>query len=94
MLVSLIGKEFPVADKVWPEVNIFQQMINGYGLKDTWVTVITLDDWEVSSVAMACCLSFFAITDSLFCRLRCRQSLTVLKSLTPATSWTPSTRSR
>ena len=44
VLASLIWKEFPVADKVWPEINKFRQMINGYGLKDTWVTVITLED--------------------------------------------------
>jgi hypothetical protein len=61
VLASLIGKEFPVADKVWPEINNFQQMINGYGLKDTWVTVIILEDREVRNNAMAFCLSFLLL---------------------------------
>ena len=58
MLASLLGKEFPIADEVWPEINIFQQMIYGYGLKDTWVTVVSPEDREVSNVVMAFCLSF------------------------------------
>ena len=33
-LELLIGKDFPVADKVWPEVNQFHQMIDGYGIND------------------------------------------------------------
>ena len=78
MLASLIGKEFPVADEVWPEIYVFHQMIDGYGLKDTWVTMVSPEDQEVSNVAMAFLLVFFAITDSLFGRLYCRQSLTVL----------------
>ena len=61
VLASLIGKEFPVADKVWPEINKFQQMINGYGLKDTWVTMIALEDQEVRNVVMAFCLSFLLL---------------------------------
>ena len=59
MLASLLGKEFPIADEVWPEINMFQQMIYGYGLKDTWVTVVSPEDWEVINVAMEICLSFF-----------------------------------
>ena len=78
VLAALIGKDFPVADDVWPEVNQFHRMIDDCGLKDTWVTMVSPEDQEVSNVDMAFCLSFFALTDSLFGRLYCRQSLTVL----------------
>ena len=57
-LVLLIGKDFPVADEVWPEVNKFHQLIDGCKLNDTWVTVITPDEREVSDFALAFCLSF------------------------------------
>ena len=61
VLAVLIGKDCPVANDVWPEVNRFHQMIDGYGVKDTWVTVITPEDREVSNVAMAFCLSFLLL---------------------------------
>ena len=60
-LVLLIRKEFPVADTVWPEVNQFHRMIDGYGLKDTWVTMVTPEDREVSIFALAFCLSFLRL---------------------------------
>ncbi len=58
VLAALIGKKFPVADEVWQEMNVFNQMIDRYGLMDTWVTKITPDDREVSDVALVFCFSF------------------------------------
>ena len=77
-LALLIGKDFPVADEIWPEVNQFHRMIDGYKLNDTWVTMVTPDEREVSNFALAFFLSFFVITESLFGRLYCRPSSTVL----------------
>ena len=57
-LALLIGKDFPVADDVWPVVNQFHRLIDGYKLNDTWVTVITLDEREVSIFAFAFVLFF------------------------------------
>ena len=57
-LALLIGKDFPIAEEVWPEVNQFHRMIDGYGLNDTWVTMVTPEDREVSNFALAFCLSF------------------------------------
>jgi hypothetical protein len=61
VLAALIGKDFPVANDVWPEVNQFHRMIDGYGLKDTWVTMVTPEDQEVSNFALAFCLSFLLL---------------------------------
>ena len=61
VLARLIGKEFPVADQVWPEINVFHRMIDGYGMADTWVTMVSLEDREVSNVAKAFCLSFLLL---------------------------------
>ena len=58
VLARLIEKEFPVADQVWPEINIFHRMIDGYGMADTWVTMVSPEDREVSHVAKAFWLSF------------------------------------
>ena len=74
----LIGRDFPVVGNVLPVVDQFNRMIGDYGLKDTWVIMITPEDREVSNFAMAFLLVFFAITDSLFGRSYCRQLLTVL----------------
>ena len=48
VLAALIGNKFPVADKVWPEVYVFNWMIDGYRLSDTWVTTVSPEDREVS----------------------------------------------
>ena len=48
VLAALNGKEFPVANNVWPEINVFNRMIDGYGLTDTWVTMVSPEDREVS----------------------------------------------
>ena len=48
VLAALIGKKFPVADEVWPGINVFNRMIYKYGLMDTWVTMISVVDCEVS----------------------------------------------
>ena len=58
VLAALIGKKFPVADEVWPGINAFNRMIYNNGLMDTWVTMITPDDCEVSDVALVLCFSF------------------------------------
>ena len=87
MLAALIGKDFPVADNIWLEVNQFNWMIDSYGLMETWVTMITPEDREVSNVALAFVLVFFAITNYLFGRLCCRQSLTVSSSRMSTTKW-------
>ena len=58
VLAALIGKDFPVANDVWPDINLFNQMICGVNIEDTWVTMITQDDREVSDVALVCCFSF------------------------------------
>ena len=58
-LALFIGKDFPVASEVWTELNKFHRMIDGYGLNDTWVTMIAPEDQEVSIFALALCLSFF-----------------------------------
>ena len=58
VLAALIGKDFPVADDVWPEIDLFNRMICGFNIKDTWVTMITPDDREVSDVALVFCFSF------------------------------------
>ena len=76
-LALRIGKDYPVAGEVWPELNKFHRMIDGKRLNDTWVTLITPEDRGVECFALAFCLSFFAITDSLFFRLYCRRLLTV-----------------
>ena len=47
-LALLIGNDFPVADKVWPEVNQFHRMIDDYELNDKWVTMIAQEDRELS----------------------------------------------
>ena len=52
-LARLIGREFPVADEVWPEINAFHRMIGGYKLNDTWVTMVTPDEREVSNPMLA-----------------------------------------
>ena len=57
---SLIGRDFTVAGNVLPVVDQFNRMIGDYGLKDTWVTMITPEDREVSNV----CDGIFAC---LFC---------------------------
>ena len=58
VLAALIGKDFPVANDVWPDINRFNQMICGVNIEDTWATMITQDDREVSDVALVCCFSF------------------------------------
>jgi len=52
VLARLIGKEFPVAGQVWPEINIFHRMIDDRGLNDTWVTMVGPEDREVNNVVM------------------------------------------
>ena len=44
VLAALIGKRFPVANDVWPKINVFNRMIDRYGLMDTWVTMVSLED--------------------------------------------------
>ena len=61
VLARLIGKEFPVAGQVWPEINIFHRMIDDRGLNDTWVTMVGPEDREVRNVAMACFLVFLLL---------------------------------
>ena len=56
-LALLIGKDCLVADEVWPEVNRFHRMIDGYKLNNTWVTMITPDEREVGNFALAFFLS-------------------------------------
>ena len=58
VLATLIGKDFPVADDVWPGINQFNQMICGFNIEDTWVTMVTPDDREVSDVALVFCVSY------------------------------------
>ena len=59
VLAALIGKRFPVANDVWPEINVFNRMIDRYGLMDTWVTMVSLEDREVSDdVPLVFCFSF------------------------------------
>ena len=57
----LLGKIFPILEEVWPEVNQFHWMIDGYGLNNTWVTMVTLEDQGVSNFALAFCLSFLLL---------------------------------
>jgi len=52
VLARLIGKDFPVAGQVWPEINIFHRMIDDCGLNDTWVTMVGPEDREVNNVVM------------------------------------------
>ena len=61
LLARLIGKDFPVAGQVWPEINIFHRMIDDHGLNDTWVTMVGPEDREVSHVAMAFFLVFLLL---------------------------------
>jgi hypothetical protein len=70
VLAALIGKDFPVADDVWPEINQFNRMICGFNIEDTWVTMITPDDREVSDVALY--LLFFSLSLMPYVRLYCR----------------------
>ena len=70
VLAALIGKDFPVADDVWPEINQFNRMICGFNIEDTWVTMITPDDREVSDVALVFCFSFTSLMP--YVRLYCR----------------------
>ena len=61
VLAALIGKKFPVAEEVWPGINAFNRMIYDDGLMDTWVTMIGVDDREVSGnvplvLCFSCCL--------------------------------------
>jgi hypothetical protein len=58
VLAPLVGKKFPVADDVWPVVNQFHRVIDGYKLNYTWVTMITPNEREVSSFAFAFVLFF------------------------------------
>ena len=59
VLAALIGKRFPVADDVWPKINVFNLMIYKYGLMDTWVTMVSVVDREVSgNVPLVLCFSF------------------------------------
>ena len=57
-LALLVGKDFPVAGEVWPEVNRFHQLIDGCKLNDTWVTVVTTDEQDVSKFALCFFVSF------------------------------------
>ena len=57
-LALLIGKDFPIADEVWPEVNWLHWLIDGCKLNDTWVTVITPDERDVSNCALSFLVSF------------------------------------
>ena len=61
VLAALIGKQFPVAEEVWPGINAFNCMIYDDGLMDTWVTMIGVEDREVSGnvplvLCFSCCL--------------------------------------
>ena len=59
VLAALIGKKFPVADEVWPGINVFNRMIDKSRLMDTWVTMISVVDCEVSgNVPLVLCFSF------------------------------------
>ena len=58
VLASLVGNNFPVANDVWPGINRFNRMICELNIEDTWVTMITPDDREVSDVALVFCFSF------------------------------------
>ena len=71
MLAALIGKDFPVADDVWPEINQFNRMICGFNIEDTLVTMITPDDREVNDVAFGILLFFWLLLMPYF-RLYCR----------------------
>ena len=71
VLAALIGKDFPVADDVWPEINQFNRMICGFNIEDTWVTMITPDDREVNDVAFGILLFLWLLLMPYF-RLYCR----------------------
>ena len=58
MLAALVGKDFPVAGELWTEVNRFHRVIDGNELNNTWVTMITPDEREVSDFAFAYFLLF------------------------------------
>ena len=58
VLASLIGKDFPVADDVWPGINRFNRMICEFNIEGTWVTMITPDDRMVSDICIGVLLFF------------------------------------
>ena len=58
MLAAFIGKDFLVANDVWPEINQFNWMICGFNIEDMWVTMVTPDNCEVSDVVLVFCFSF------------------------------------
>ena len=58
VLASLIGKDFPVADEVWPGIARFNRMICELHIEDTWVTMITADDRMVSDICIGVLLFF------------------------------------
>ena len=58
VLASLIGKDFPVADEVWPGIDRFNRMICELHIEDTWVTMITADDRMVSDICIGVLLFF------------------------------------
>ena len=66
VLAALIGKKFPVAEEVWPGINAFNRMIYDDGLMDTWVTMIGVDDREVSGNVRWYCAFLAAYTNALF----------------------------
>ena len=58
VLALLIGDDFPVANDVWLGVNRFNQIVCGNNIEDTWVTMITSDDRDVSDVSLVCWFCF------------------------------------
>jgi hypothetical protein len=54
VLALLIGDDFPVANDVWLGVNRFNQIVCDNNIEDTWVTMITSDDRDVSDVSLVC----------------------------------------
>jgi hypothetical protein len=46
-LALLVGKEFPVAGDLWPQVNRFHHLIDDNELNDMWVTMLIPDERDV-----------------------------------------------
>ena len=59
--VLVIGKEFPVAGELWPQVSCIHRWIDNNKLNDTWVTMLIPDEREVSDFPFAYFLSIFLL---------------------------------
>jgi hypothetical protein len=68
-LALLVGKDFPVAGDLWPEVNRIHRVIDDNKLNNTWVTMITPDERDVSNCALAFFVSFLQLL--ILCLVDC-----------------------